>query len=238
MIGIIAVLTGLLFPALSASRRASIRTACLSNQRQIGVAIFNYSIHFKGAIPYGPKAPPTTATNFYPATGDVTSLISLQNGEPVGLGLMLKDQLAAMPRVLFCPGPDHLEDAEAELAKVGHAQAESGYYYRHGSSVSFSDLVIPPSSAHIRLANLGFNRNARRIRALVMDRNYIADPSLAGFGVITRTNHQKVTVNILFSDGHAITLKNVGGEYSINPGSNPYASFHLILKALETADEQ
>lgn len=238
VIGMIAMLIGLLFPALRAARASATRATCLSNQRQIGAAILAYAADFDKCIPYGPKAPPATASNFYPGTGDVTSLISLQSGAPVGLGLLLRHYLASTPRILFCPGADQTEDVNSELAKVGIAQAEGNYYYRHGSSVSLSDNAIVPSAAHIRLDSLGLNRNQQPIRALVMDQNFTAAPNLAAFGVFTRTNHDRKTVNVLFSDGHGATMDNSDGRFTIDAGPAPQASLDLILKAFEAVDTQ
>lgn len=51
VIGIIAVLMGLLLPALSRAREAANRTKCASNLRQIGLAITMYANENKGAFP-------------------------------------------------------------------------------------------------------------------------------------------------------------------------------------------
>ena len=240
--GMIALLVGILFPALRAARRAALRTACLSNEHQIGAAIFAYAADYDAVIPYGPKAPPATATNFYPGTGNVTSLLSLQSGAPVALGLLLNKYLSKNPHVLFCPGADQPEDADAELAKVGHTQAQGDYYYRHGSSVSLSDnSPPPPSTAHIHLMDLGSNRKGKPIRALVMDQNFVSRPGLTAWGLVTRTNHDQRSVNVLFSDGHAAGLDNGDGSLTIDltpPQVLPEASLDLILQAFESADQR
>jgi prepilin-type N-terminal cleavage/methylation domain-containing protein/prepilin-type processing-associated H-X9-DG protein len=238
VIGIIGLLVALLLPALSAARRASKRTACLSNLRQIGAAISAYAADYDRTIPYGPQALPATSANFYPGTGDVTSLLSIQNGAPVGLGLLLKNYLANTPRVLFCPGVDQPEDADLELSKVGRTQAQGDYYYRHGSNVSLSDTALPPTTAHIRLGNLGPNRTGHPIRALAMDVNFLARPAWSAFGITTRTSHDRRTVNVLFADGHGELLDNSNARYTIDPQPLPEASLDLILKAFELADLQ
>jgi prepilin-type N-terminal cleavage/methylation domain-containing protein len=50
VIGIVAVIAAISFPLLAAARAAGHRTACISNQRQIGAAILlyaqNYDEHF------------------------------------------------------------------------------------------------------------------------------------------------------------------------------------------------
>ena len=120
VLAIIAVLTAILLPMIQSSIAASRRAACISNLRQIGAGIAAYAADNNGQIPYGPKAPPfTNPLDFYPSTGAPTSLISLQSGAPVGLGLLLSQYLVNTPQVLFCPGADQAINVQTELAKVG-----------------------------------------------------------------------------------------------------------------------
>lgn len=105
VIATIAILAGLLLPALASAREKGRKAACISNLRQIGIAIMAYAGDNNGKIPYGPKAPPfTSPASFYPSTGAPTSLLSLQTGTPVALGLMLKDQLASIQRCYSARG--------------------------------------------------------------------------------------------------------------------------------------
>src|SRR3954451_23109404 len=53
VIGIIAVLVGILLPSLNKAREAANRTKCLSNIRQIGVAIQMYANANKDQTPLG-----------------------------------------------------------------------------------------------------------------------------------------------------------------------------------------
>src|SRR6185503_1053612 len=90
VIAIVGTLAALLLPTLAAAREKGRRTVCLSNLRQLGIAIHGYANDNDGNIPYGPKAPPfTNPADFYPSTGAPTSLLSLQSGAPVALGLLL-----------------------------------------------------------------------------------------------------------------------------------------------------
>ena len=53
VISIIALLVGILLPALGAARRTAQNVQCLSNERQMGVAIFVYTEQNNGTLPFG-----------------------------------------------------------------------------------------------------------------------------------------------------------------------------------------
>ena len=235
VITIISLLISILLPALGKARQHAMNLVCISNLHTVGKAIHCYSLDFNDTIPYGPKdAPPITATNFYTVGGNVTSLLSLEDGTPVGLGLLLNQYLAEQPKVLFCLSADQSSDAKKQLANVGHKQAQSDYYYRHASiALMFGTADI----SHIRLSNLGKNRNGRSISALVMDVQFLAHSSLAAFGVTSRTSHNRNKVNILFADGQVLSEKNTEDRLTVDVGYMPYNALDKILKAFELADE-
>lgn len=243
VIGIIAVLIGILLPVLAEARRSARRANCLANLHTVGVAIHAYAHDNGGRIPYGPKAPRVmTSTQLYPSTGAPTSLISLQNGAPVGLGLLIERHLASTPRVLFCPDADSPMDDLDELAKVGVGQAQCSYCYRHASVTQMFD---PPGfdgkpANSIRLANLGNNRNSQRVRALVMDTQTVAPPGMSAFGIVSRTHHQRRTTSVLYSDGSVIAVPNAGGLLVLDlddPAamSNPFERMLTMFEAVDIA---
>ena len=240
VIAIIAILAAMLLPALISARDAGRKAACLSNLRQMGIAIHAYAHDNGGKIPYGPKAPPfTSPADFYPATGSPTSLLSLHSGAPVALGLLLKEHLASQPKVLFCPGVDQPLDADAELAKVGSDQAQGSYYYRHAGNTRLFDNsndTAPPE--HLDLDKLGENRNGFPIRALVIDTEFLCPPDLAVFNVKPHTNHRQRVANILFADSHARTRPNQDGRWTVDARdyNDVRNAFDKILKVLEQGD--
>jgi prepilin-type N-terminal cleavage/methylation domain-containing protein/prepilin-type processing-associated H-X9-DG protein len=240
VIAIIAILAAMLLPALSSARDRGRQAVCLSNLRQVGIAIQNYASDSEGKIPYGPKAPPFgNPLSFYPSTGAPTSLLSLQTGAVAGLGLLLTNHLATQPKVLFCPGSDQTLDADAELAKVGKQQAQGSYYYRHGGNTAIFDTpgaTFAPE--HIQLDRLGDNRNGQPIRALAMDTIFLAPPDLVAFNVKTRTHHRQKSADILFSDGHVASRPNTGGRFTVtfNGVGELYDAFNKILGVLEQGD--
>jgi prepilin-type N-terminal cleavage/methylation domain-containing protein/prepilin-type processing-associated H-X9-DG protein len=242
VIGILALLMGVLVPVLGSARASARKIACLSNLRQIGAAIHSYANDNHGHIPFGPKAPPfLSPADLYPSTGAVTSLISLRSGEPVGLGLLLREHLSKQPDVLFCPDPDQKVSADDELAKVGTAQAQCSYYYRHASVTRLFDSRNASDSAYrIALANLGKNRNGRPIRALAIDTMFLCHPDLAEFNVRPRTHHKQKFANILFADGHVLSCSNADGRFTVDVRnySEVRNAFKKILEVLERADTE
>lgn len=242
VVAVIAVLAGLLLPGLGQAQQAARRTACLANLRQVGVGLSAYAVDHDGRVPLGPKAPPfTSPASFYPSSGAPTSLLSLQRGEPVALGLMLSGSLASQPRVLFCPGADQRLDAQAELAKVGRYQAQGSYYYRHGGATNlFDDPSIPWPPPPLRLESLGLNARGRPITALVLDTQYECPPDLAAFNVVTRTHHRRRSSNVLHADGHVVHRSNRDGRYgvAIAASADVRDSFARILGVFEVADDE
>ena len=243
VIAVLAILMALLLPTLASAREKGWRTACLSNLRQMGIAIRAYATDYDGNIPYGPKAPPFTSPfDLYPSTGAPTSLISLGNGAPAGLGLLLKDQLCNQPKVLFCPSSDQLMDANAQLANVGIRQAQCSFYYRHAGNTRLFDNpntgVAQPD--HIKLDDLGNNRNGLPIRALAIDTQFLCSPGMATFGITPSTHHRQLTVNILASDGHAVSRPNRDARFVVDLSNNAHISdaFNEILNVLEQADSE
>jgi hypothetical protein len=225
---------GILLPALSQVRLQARRAACAGNLRQVGVAIHLYAEAFDDTIPFGPEGRPITGSNFYTVTGNVTSLLSLEDGAPVGLGLLLKSYLSHQSKVLFCPGADQPSEAEVQLARVGTAQAQSDFYYRHASVALLSGM---PDKFHIKLSDLGRNSKGRAIAALVSDVQFLAHQSLAAFQVKTRTSHKKTAGNILFAEGHVNTVDNKDDILTVDIGTTPYDALEKILAMFEVVDD-
>lgn len=242
VIAIIAILAAMMLPALGSAKDKGRRAVCVSNLRQIGIAVTSYTHDNTGQIPFGPKAPPfTSPANFYPSTGAPTSLISIQNGAPVGLGLLIAQQLAAQPKVLFCPGTDQPLDSDLELSRVGVTQAQSSYYYRHaGNTQLFDNPYSPYVPESIQLDRMGNNRNGLPIKSLVVDTIFLAAPEMATFNVKTHTNHRQKSPHILFIDGHVSAAANRNDRFTVDVRDYTQLrdSFSKILQVFEQADAE
>jgi prepilin-type N-terminal cleavage/methylation domain-containing protein/prepilin-type processing-associated H-X9-DG protein len=75
VIAIIGILAGLLMPALARAKGKANDVKCISNLRQIGIALTGYADDFHGKLPFAERQPtkPVEATNVYPRIADVLS---------------------------------------------------------------------------------------------------------------------------------------------------------------------
>ncbi|MEO0474919.1 MAG: type II secretion system protein [Planctomycetota bacterium] len=245
VITIITLLMALLFPVLASARDSALGSMCLSNQRQLMVAVQSHATDNQGFMPYGPDEPngglSSGADDFYVINGMVTSLITDKFGTQVGAGLMLDNYLSETPEVLFCPGADQEVIAADELAKVGSDSAISGYLYRHGSN-TFADLFDfrgtgKPLDGRSRLDALGVNRDGVDAKAIFGDNNFILDPGSAFYDLFHRSNHDRKYANFAYADGHAEQRRNDDGAYEADiVGTNLLSAIGKMMEVLENAD--
>jgi prepilin-type N-terminal cleavage/methylation domain-containing protein len=75
VIAIIGILAGLLMPALARAKGKANDTKCISNLRQIGIALTGYTDDFHGKLPFAERRPtaPVDPANVYPRIVDVLS---------------------------------------------------------------------------------------------------------------------------------------------------------------------
>jgi prepilin-type processing-associated H-X9-DG protein len=99
VIGVIAVLIGLLMPSLSRAREAARRTKCLSNLRSLAQSLVMYANESKGWLP---NLNPAATVNDYDATNAV--LVALNR------------EYIRAPAVFHCPSDDDPEPQTIETA--------------------------------------------------------------------------------------------------------------------------
>jgi prepilin-type N-terminal cleavage/methylation domain-containing protein/prepilin-type processing-associated H-X9-DG protein len=96
VIGIIAVLIGILLPTLNKVRESSKRTKCLSNLRQLGILMIMYADENKGAVPLG----------YWSGQKQTNWLIHYNMGSTTSypmLGVLYKAGMIRLPEALYCP---------------------------------------------------------------------------------------------------------------------------------------
>jgi len=96
VIGIIAILIAILLPSLSRAQEQARRTNCLSNLRQLGMALREYSIRYGDQVPIGyinNQKMWNYLANYSRSSGSVVIL----------LGLLHEAKLLTAPQTYYCP---------------------------------------------------------------------------------------------------------------------------------------
>ena len=129
VISIIALLIGVLLPALSAARQAGRSSTCKSNMRQIGAAFMAYAIDFKGLWPNEDEYVCTFFQNqnycdrYYPQYPSSEFPIRLEMG----------DRYLSNLEAVLCPehlsmDPQLASDAELDMSTKGWLELEHSSY--------------------------------------------------------------------------------------------------------------
>ncbi len=105
VIAIIAILVGLLFPALSSAREKSRRSSCANNIRQIAMAMIAYSDDFKGYFPTGALDQDLANNNYMVSeVGIVPGGVDNQTRGFVGAArYLIKARYLSSPKIFICP---------------------------------------------------------------------------------------------------------------------------------------
>lgn len=201
VISIIALLIGILLPALGAARRSAYNITCAQNQQQIGVALQAYAVDNRDALAVKPGLDPGEgADRGYFGIGQATNAIYVNTpttDELVGLGLML-DGYIEVPEAMFCKSDDSA-DPQDELVyiKERNNSASCSYFYRQLDRTT-KQLID----------DLGESNPGLSATALLVDANSLLSFSPDYF----RTNHNNTIVNILYNDGHVDSQQNSGNQ--------------------------
>ena len=205
VVAIIALLVGILLPALNSARDQARVSTCLSLQRQLALGVAVYAADYDDAIPRGPDSISFIPGSFgssalIPEYEIASSVIQLFGAVYNAHGVLL-DGYINEGKAMFCPG-DNTSDPAEELAKIGDPAtlAFSSYVYRQ--------LDQAPRG---RLSNLGRNSDGQQAIALLVDSNSIN----SDFADTYRTNHDNDPVNVAFVDGHANSISNPDDVYSL-----------------------
>jgi prepilin-type processing-associated H-X9-DG protein len=200
VIGIIALLIGLLLPALGAAQEQAKRVQCLSNLRQLATAAQNYAALQKGCYPsayYNATNPPLVYAYFW----DFTLVLDQSNNtRSIQPGLLWLGQ--TNPRIQQCPSFDGRSNTLMDPF--------TGYNY-NTSYIGRDEPQPPAKVTDVRRPSTtalfgdgqwsnGANKYMRAPRPVTGGLFVAPTAGTQGF------RHRKQT-NVAFCDGHAESLR-------------------------------
>ena len=218
VIGIIAILIGVLLPALQKARGASIKAACLSNQRSLTQAIYLYATQYRGGLPQPVSGANASGSHYVFAK----HIIGQHRGDIDGwfnLGFLFVTRVFKEPKGFYCPGqtddkfgwPDGWGDDNSTFRAIG-------YSYRIIDNPYSSGPITQAEVNKLRALKLGKFKGIVAITSDVMGDTQ----SLAHW---SHTKPYGMCVG--FSDGH--------GEYI--PMTEKDYKVRLVLNTLKKMDE-
>lgn len=192
VISIIALLIGILLPALSAVREQARSVTCAQNLQQVGVAIYAYAGDHRTMIPSEDSADADTNLGYVSNLIATQAIYIASSDDLVGVG-MLVDHYISNEIAMFCPADDS-NNATEELAKIQdrNASASSSYFYRQLDQIGRNKSSID---------DLGQSAANLDATALMLDANSLLDPLIFGSDAYN-VNHKNRYVNVLYRDGH------------------------------------
>jgi prepilin-type N-terminal cleavage/methylation domain-containing protein/prepilin-type processing-associated H-X9-DG protein len=186
VIGIIAVLIGILLPTLARARESARRASCLSNLRQVGMAMRFYAYDNHDQVPLG----------FRSGNKQFNSMVRGSNNRLVLFGWLYAGGYMRVPSVFFCPSdndPRSMFNTDinpwppAPDGAPG-VQIFEGYGLR-------PQIEIPDDSAQLVALGLSLPRlNRLKNKAVTAD--------LTAIPARVDTRHLR-GVNVLYGDGAA-----------------------------------
>jgi prepilin-type N-terminal cleavage/methylation domain-containing protein/prepilin-type processing-associated H-X9-DG protein len=211
VIGIIALLIAILLPVLSRAQKQARQAACLSNQRQLIMALFMYCHENKGVFPGGPGHAYYNGTlTFFNglASWDTNAFnpYSCNQDEKSGPTFLAK-YVSNSKKIPACPEELNIKDTGSD-----YTHYRTGYWYP--MSLVYEPLQIwngtaaanpPPPQTPQKLSRVKYPTN----KAVIIDRKtyhdrVVVDTDKAPGGG-NNTKKVKLYVNVGFADGHVAT---------------------------------
>jgi len=221
VIGIIAVLIGLVLPAMGKAREAANRAVCMSKLRDIRNMLGIYAIANHDVVPLGCRAAPLKT--YIPDNAAANAAAGVYNinyylwqsgntwGTPFGLGMLVTTGICKQPLIFYCPSvthPSFLYKAPTNAwgFGIGVAPTKATYATRpmltgqtpHVDTVSlgwFYPATTPPASTFVVMPP-----ELPKLSKLGKMHNYAIAADLVHLMDLVKQTH-RTGVNVLYEDG-------------------------------------
>jgi len=233
VIAIIAILAALLLPALSAAKSQARSTACLSNLKQLGQAIFIYTSDFADRLPgskYNPQYTPTGGgdATYYLYNGvGVTGLpVDPATTTPTNHGLLFTAGALPNGKCFYCPGLTTEQGIQFAYASYlttagGQWPAYSPHYETSGTSVGprvrSGYGYYPQTSQIVGSGPTSGYAVAQKQADVSPIRPLLTDIIYEWTEITHRDGKFPVGINVVWGDGHAATCPSLT---ALDPGTD------------------
>jgi len=221
VIGIIALLIGILLPVLSGARKSAARVACSNQLRQVALACIMYAQDNKGYLPEYKNY----AWKWNPAFSDFDNAVNLNNipdydphassmntdldidANPpkipdYGMGRLITKKYIKDPKILRCPG-------QASVTSLNAADRPPYFFNPHPAKLAFGGQVTAKVTTRYRKLK-DFSRNLRSPKPNTTPesgpRRVLACDFFYDLGSMAHNNERKKLMgqNLLYPDGSVI----------------------------------
>lgn len=209
VVAILAILMGLLFPAVTMVRHAAMKTACASNLRQLGIAVMAYADAHEGRAPFvyddWSKRSSYMFTNWY--------------GGNCSFGMLHGAGIFDNPRIYFCP----------KLKTGAHGFATPQNPWPPGRHITRAGYGLRPV--------VGMPVRTPSGRLPILD-NFRSGDAI-GFDMITHItnvtrNGHRDGCNVVYAGGHVgwVPLKLFGDDLATLPGPRVNPLDNIVTDAV------